>query len=142
MRKFANCFNFEAPLNYRMRNYINLFFLLMLFLSACGGKKVPPEIIQPNEMAGVLTDVHLVDGSIYSMPNQTPDTLYKYALDRYTRVFKQHQTDSVQFKKSLQYYSKHPDKLDDIYTQVVQNLEEKDKQINPTTDPKNALPAK
>jgi hypothetical protein len=125
-----------------MRNYINLFFLLMLFLSACGGKKVPPEILQRDDMAEVLTDVHLVDGRIYSIPNQTPDTLYKYELNRYIRVFQQHNTDSVQFRKSLQYYSKHPDLLDEVYTQVVQNLEEKDKQLNHTVDPKHALPAK
>ncbi len=123
-----------------MRNYINLFFLLLIFLSACGKKEAPPGVIKAEDMVGLMIDVHLADGSLYSV-QQAPDTVYKYGFNRYLQVFKQHNTDSLQFKKSLKYYSRHPDQMDEIYVQVVQSLQDKLDKLNKPLTSKNAVPA-
>ncbi|WP_462265099.1 DUF4296 domain-containing protein [Mucilaginibacter sp.] len=114
---------------------------MVIFLTACGGKKVPPGIIRQDSMVSLLTDVHIVDGSLYTV-SQVPDSVNKYAMGRYARVFQQHRTDSAQFRKSLLYYSKHPDRLDEVYTGVIQNLEEKNTELNKLPATKNAVPAK
>jgi hypothetical protein len=124
-----------------MRYYIILFFLIPVFLLSCGKKEAPPGILKADNMVSLLTDVHLVDGSLYSVPQQ-PDTLYKVGLNKYLNVFKLHHTDSLQFRNSMQYYSMHPDEMEEIYTQVTQNLQNKLDTLNKTPSKKNAIPPK
>lgn len=132
-----------------MRKHYILFFLTLLFLGSCIGG-VPNGIIKPDKMINLMVDVHIVDGSLYNIDTSTPDSVYKYGIDRYLKVFKQHSTDSVQFKKSLEYYSLHPDQLEEIYTEVSKVLQAKNDSLNkilikaPTKKgPKqNALPQK
>jgi hypothetical protein len=107
-----------------MRKYITLFFSVTFFLFACKGGKAPASVIKHDQMVSLLTDLHIVDGSLYSAP-QAPDSLYKYGIDKYMIAFKDHHTDSVQFKASLKYYTTQPVELQAIYDQVLVNLKKK-----------------
>jgi hypothetical protein len=110
-------------LNYRMRFYLVLFFCGLSFLLSCSdNKSVPGDVIKQHQMALLLTDIHLVDGTVYNLPS-IPDTLAKHGLGLYLAVFKMHHTDTAEFKKSLQFYSTRPDLLVDIYTGVVDRLD-------------------
>ncbi|WP_345947562.1 DUF4296 domain-containing protein [Mucilaginibacter sp. PAMB04274] len=100
-----------------MHLYKNLFFLVAIFFVSCGDD-VPKGILTHQQMAGVLVDVHIIDGSLMEIAQQ-PDTLYKYSANRYLQVFKQHDTDSAQFRKSFSYYANKPDQLFDIYEKVL-----------------------
>ncbi|HVV56412.1 MAG TPA: DUF4296 domain-containing protein, partial [Mucilaginibacter sp.] len=100
-----------------MHRYYSLFFSVLLFMSACTGTDVPKGIIGHKEMAALLTDVHIIDGTLYNVV-QIPDSLYKYGTARYTTLFKRYHTDSTQFKKSMQYYCANPDQLQAIYVKV------------------------
>ena len=112
-------------LNYRMRFYIALFFCLVLTLPACNSDEdTPPGIIELHHMASLLTDVAIIDGSLNNL-SQQPDTLRLHGLHLYIAVFKLHHTDSVQFKKSLQYYANRPDLLVRIYDGVNHRLSKK-----------------
>lgn len=110
-----------------MRKYIILFFSGLLLMAAC--KKTPEGIIKPDEMASLLTDVHLADGSMINIP-QIPDSIYKYGMGKYLDVFKKHHVDSAQFRKSYKYYTLHPDKLVSIYDVVLKKLTAKSDSIN------------
>jgi hypothetical protein len=133
------------PLNYRMRIYIILFFLVPLLFSC--KSDTPPGILDQEQMAAVLVAVHLVNGTMASVP-QHPDSLYKYGTGKYQLVFKQHHTDSAQFRKSFRYYTSKPDKLDAVYDDVIKLLKAKADSItksntpNNTTKFKHAIPAK
>lgn len=108
-----------------MRFYIILFFCLAAFFISCNTKdEIPADILNLHDMAGVLTDIHIVDGSLYSVPQQ-PDSMAKHGLGLYIAVFKVHHTDTAQFKKSMRYYSLHPDKLNTIYDDVIKGLTKK-----------------
>jgi Domain of unknown function (DUF4296) len=107
-----------------MHKYKVLFFSLLLLLCACGGNSMPDDVIKPDRMASLLTQVHLADGAMYNVM-QLPDSLYKYGTDRYLQLFKSFHTDSVQFKKSMQYYSSNPELLVAIYDQVTISLKAK-----------------
>ena len=126
-----------------MHKYITLFFSVLLVLSACKGHKSPDSIIDRDRMTNLLTDVHIIDGSLYSVM-QTPDTLYKYGLGKYLALFKAYHTDSAQFRKSVQYYALKPDELLIIYTQVQKNLQAKTDSLTKLQQKQNrhALPKK
>jgi hypothetical protein len=104
-----------------MRIYINLFFLGLLFLTACSNHKMPEGVIPQDKMTSLLTEVHIIDGSLYTV-SQAPDTLYKYGMERYLDAFKRYGTDSTQFKKSMEYYTANPDKMELMYTQILASL--------------------
>lgn len=106
-----------------MRIYLNLFFLALL-LTACKGSDVPAGIIPRDQMIGLLVDVHLTDGQMYNIV-QVPDSIYKYGMKRYLKVFKNHHTDTTQFRKSIEYYGSQPKMLDEMYDEVVQRLQAK-----------------
>lgn len=112
-----------------MRIYNNLFFLGLLFIAACSSHKVPDGIIPQNKMTGLLTEVHLIDGSLYNVA-QAPDTLYKHGMGRYLQVFKKYGTDSLQFRKSMQYYTADPEKMEEMYTQILETLTAKTDSLN------------
>ena len=126
-----------------MRKHNILFFLALLFLAACIGS-VPTGIIKPDKMVNLMVDVHIVDGSVSNIESQTADSLYKYGINRYLKVFKNHHTDSLQFTKSLQYYSLHPEQLEEMYTEVSKILQAKSDSINKilTRPVRNAVPKK
>jgi hypothetical protein len=112
-----------------MHKYNKLFFLVLIFLTACGGNKIPEGIIAPDKMTSLLTDIHIVDGTMYNVM-QMPDSLYKYGIDKYQSVFRKYHTDSVQFKKSFQYYSSNPEKMQAIYEQVTAIIKQKSDSVN------------
>jgi len=136
-----------------MRKHNILFFLALLFLGACIGSNVPDGIIKPDKMVNLMVDVHIVDGSISNINWSAPDSLYKYGINRYLKVFKNHYTDSLQFKKSMEYYSLHPEQLEEMYAEITEILQAKNDSINkidslnkikkiPTRPGRNAVPKK
>ncbi|MES2378817.1 MAG: DUF4296 domain-containing protein [Bacteroidota bacterium] len=106
-----------------MRKHIFLFFSALLFLYACKGSSDASGVIDRNEMVNLLVDVHLVDGSLATQPNA--DSLYKVGTGRYLLIFKQHLTDSAQFKKSMKYYATQPEIMLKIYDDVNKKLQAK-----------------
>jgi putative heme degradation protein len=106
-----------------MRKHIFLFFSALLFLYTCKGGGDASGVINRDEMVNLLVDVHIVDGSLAMQPNA--DSLYKVGTGRYLLVFKQHQTDSAQFKKSMKYYATQPETMLKIYDDVNKKLQAK-----------------
>jgi len=100
-----------------MHKYITLFFSAALFLCACNGKNVPGDVLKPEAMAEILTEMHIIDGSLYNTM-QAPDSLYKYGAGKYIAMFQRLHTDTGRFNKSMRYYATQPDKLLAIYDQV------------------------
>jgi hypothetical protein len=112
-----------------MRKYIILFFSASMFLFACKGNNEATGVIDPNVMVNLLTEVHLVDGRLYTYL-QNADSLQKYGMGRYLAAFKKYHTDSATFSKSLKFYSTQPEKLLVIYDKVQANLKLKLDSLN------------
>ena len=140
-----------------MRKHIFLFFLALIYLTACHND-TPKGIIERDRMVKLMIDVHIVDGTIYNINEPTADSLYKYGSDRYNKLFKSYQTDSAQFKKSFKYYSQQPQLMSEMYVDIMASLQAKSDSLakiqaaklraaqkavkkKPTTQP-NALPKK
>jgi len=114
-----------------MRFYIGLFFCVVCFLFSCGEPSgdAPNGMLTMPQMAEVLTDIHIVDGSLANVP-VIPDSLAKHGLGLYLGVFKIHHIDSAEFRKTLQYYTSHPDVLYVIYEGVNRRLNHKLDSLN------------
>ncbi len=110
----------RKPLNYRKHIYYILFFLATIFLCSCKSDK-PKGILSHEQMEHVLTDIHVVDGSLADKM-MVPDTMFKYGNAQYTQIFKQHNIDSGDFKKSFKYYTNRPDELFEIYDKVIADI--------------------
>lgn len=75
-----------------------------------------------------MVDVHLADG--YLAPgSQFLDSLGYRGNGLYDAVFKKYGVDSIQFKKSFDYYSYHLNDMNDIYKEVVARLTAKNDSI-------------
>lgn len=111
-----------------MRKYNSLFFSVLLLLAACHSG--PPDgIIEQNKMVNLLTDVHIIDGSLYATV-QVPDSLYYHGNGKFNALFKRYHVDSAQFRKSFKYYTAKPDIMLDMYNKVVDKLQFKIDSIN------------
>lgn len=124
-----------------MRKYIILFFSTSIFLMACLNKKPVYPIIDKPHMVSLLTDLLIVDGSMYSVSN-VPDSMYKYGNGKYQLLFKKHHTDSAQFNKSFKYYTTNEAELLLIMDKVQDNLKNKGDSINKIQAKENAIPKK
>lgn len=113
-------------------SYLILF--LMMTFAACAPTgsdeeiEIPRDILQPDEMVDVLTDMQLVEGAL--MLQRSHGQPYKKDQERYFNlVFEKHGITQTYFEKSLAFYKKHLYKLDEIYTRVIKNLEELRKEV-------------
>ena len=93
-------------------------------------------------MVDLLMEVHIMDGRMYSV-RQEPDSLYKYGLGKYYEVFKRFHTDTLQFRKSVQYYTTQPDEMQAMYDEILLKLKAKSDSINKAQlKQNNAIPKK
>lgn len=93
-------------------------FIVIAFLVITGCKPgVPKDLIQPDEMAEVLHDIHITDAYVGILPD--PDSVKIVAASYYKGIYKKYNIDSALYNKSMDYYYKNPKVLDEIYTRVI-----------------------
>lgn len=98
--------------------------ILIVFLVACERKPSPPSDVIPKEkMIKLLVDIHKANAIMESM--QVFDTL---ALDQsyYNHVFIKHNVKPSDFTHSLEWYMKHSEVYNDVYTEVVEDINQQD----------------
>lgn len=106
-----------------MRKHIILFFSALLFLYACNRQEDTSGIIKRDDMVRLLTDIHIIDGSLVLQPNG--DSLFKYGTGKFQYLFKQYHTDTAQVRKSMVYYTRHIDILSGMYDEIAKRLQAK-----------------
>lgn len=105
-----------------MKLFLPILIFCMLAVSCGNGNKVkiPKDVISPDSMVEVLTDIHLVKAAQQlSMIIDTADT-GKFTSFNY--VWKKHHITEDQYKNSLNFYTHNPATLDSIYENVLSNL--------------------
>lgn len=91
-------------------------------MSACKRPKpeVPEELLSQEKMTHVLIDVHLVEAQRTNL-NILFDTLS--ASDYYKKVYEKHGIDGESFKKNIDFYSRNPTLMLEVYKAVIDSLE-------------------
>lgn len=103
-------------------------------LVSCSEKKAdtikkPDNLIPKEKMILILVDVHLVEGTLSSVSKNELNT-QDYSLYYYKSIFAKHKINKEQFDLSIKYYSHYPEKLNEIYTEVVNRLIEIQSRVN------------
>ena len=96
-----------------MKRFLCIIFLYVFVASCKPG--IPDDVIDPDDMALVLNDIHIVDGYITTV---RPDSSKIVASSLYRGIYKKFHIDSAKFYKSMDYYYKNPAIMDVIYKQV------------------------
>ncbi len=87
--------------------------LLAFLLGACGGREsVPSDVIPPERMARITADV-LIAREAYTQKKNEWD---KRRIHPLLAVMKDYGIDTVQYYRSLEWYGKHPEIFQRIYT--------------------------
>lgn len=106
---------------------LKLFFLGLLFLSACNTNNAPENIIEEQKMVRILADLHVMDGYMASL--MYSDSIRVLGNSYYKTVYKKYSTTKPLFEQSMKYYSMQPVLLDSMYSQVEDILKKKEAKL-------------
>lgn len=104
----------------------------LALLAACSAEpveteKIPEDILSPQKMEVILTDVHLVEGA------RAGDQLLGDTLelkDYFTKIYVVHGVSKEELTKSLEYYSARPGQLSAILDGVIQRLSRLESEVD------------
>jgi len=110
-----------------MKNKLSILLLLIcLFgLNACRDSTViiPPEILSKETLVPILTDIQIAQASrnIFEYSDTVVYSLNDYRI----AILKRKNISEEQFESSMKFYSEHPELLQEIYNEVVNELSKK-----------------
>jgi len=101
------------------------FFIALLF-AACSNEvaktEKPKPFIDEEKMAEVLIDLHLAEATLSPMMPNAYDSAALFTIKNMKGVLEKHQIVDSVFRKNFDYYITQPEKLAEIYDQVIQEL--------------------
>lgn len=107
-----------------------LFYLLMCFLVlvSCGGEdklpKPPEGVPEPDKMEEILYDVQIVE-AIYQRGGKASKGEGRGEAEKlYQRVYEKHGIDEETFKRSYDWYVRHPKMINDMYDRILERMSE------------------
>ena len=112
-------------LPYKIFNRFILLVTITLLLSACDRR--PNGVLNQNDMTNVLTEMHKTDASL--MERGLAYNHYSDKAPFYKFIFKKYKITQTQFDSSLVWYSKNPRIFGNIYTKVLANLTDLQKEV-------------
>jgi hypothetical protein len=98
--------------------------LLSILLLACTTPKIeiPTEILSETEFANMLKEIHLEEAAFELNKSKGVINAKNSLATSYQSIYKKHNIDDSTFSKSLEYYAKHPEILEEIYSTVLEQL--------------------
>jgi len=100
------------------------FLILLCLLLACAEKKenIPQDILSEKEFVVVLKDIHLAKAKFELQKNKDLERGKNELVNSYTLIYKKNNVSEDTFKKTLDYYAQNPEKLERIYTNILEKL--------------------
>ena len=102
----------------------------MVLIGLFGCKKndeIPEHLIGKEQMTAILVDIHLLEARIekLELPNDSADAVYKAF--EWDLLVNKHQVDTLQYFKSFKYYTNNLKHFNDVYDEVLKEMERKQK---------------
>ena len=119
----ANIHNSLIILQYICFMKLYLSILLCLFL-ACKEQKenIPQGILLKKNFGVILKDIHLEEAKFELQKNKDMQNTKNKLENSYNLIYIKHQISEEIFKKNLRFYANNPDKLEKIYSTVLEQL--------------------
>jgi len=106
----------------KMKKHLIYFFTVLILLATIGcNKEQKKHVIPKDDFVDILVDIHLLDG-IMRQPNLGNSLLKKDTTDYYAAILRTHNYSREQFDSTIVHYSKDIKEFDEIYQDVLSNL--------------------
>jgi len=99
-----------------------LFFtIFILMVVSCSGDNPPESVMSEEEMVSYLIELHIAEASVQNIRLQADSAKVVFSAEEKYLLKKHHINDSI-FIHSYNYYIEHPEKLEEIYSAVVDSI--------------------
>ncbi len=103
--------------------------LLSIIAFSCGKKgKVPDYVIPQDDMINIIIDIHITDG-LLTVKEIRRDLTRNDSIDYYKGIFVKYGYSREEFDSSIYFYSKNINKYDEIYAEVLNQLNEMETEL-------------
>ena len=98
--------------------------ILSILLLACASPKteIPTEILSKMEFASILKEIHVAEAAFELNKSKGLENAKNTLANSYQSIYKKYDITDSTFSKSLEYYAKHPEILEEIYSTVLEQL--------------------
>ncbi len=100
-----------------MKIYLSILACL-LFACSSPEKKPSTNILSKTVFENIIKEIHLAEANFELNKNPSGENAKKELVE----IYKKHRISEQDFKEALNYYSEHPEKLEQIYTNVLEQL--------------------
>lgn len=98
-----------------LRRTVFLLSLTLVLGMSCGSDQKPSNLIPKDKMSEILKDVHMAESSIQTMNASHRDSIARLY---YGHIFRIHEVEEEKYYESLEYYTRSPKDLEEIYIEV------------------------
>jgi uncharacterized protein YaeQ len=113
-------------------SFVSLLFILgLLAASGCSDSNKPPkEVLTPEEMASILSDIHIAEARITKLQLRSSDSSLMVFDTLKKQIWKKHKVDTLAYRNSYDYYMTNPKQMSQIYEKVNKKIEAREKNNN------------
>ena len=96
----------------------------LLWLSdACHRVRIPDDVMQPDAMVSFLVDAYLIEGFYAIETNYDYQKVTPQLRASYDSVLARHHVTAEDFRRSMEFYVRHPDLNDTIHARAIRRLD-------------------
>ena len=98
-----------------------LYFIICIIVGCNSSSSPPDPLINELVMSNILIDIHLLEAKINTLGKKGDTSFQIY--DHFEKlILEKHGVDSSVFAQNLAYYMRHPGKLENVYTNIIDSL--------------------
>ena len=112
-----------------MKIYLSI---LACLLCACYNPEVeiPENILSETVFEDILKQIHLSEGAFELNKPKNMENAKSTLANNYTSIYSEYKISAIDFKNTLNYYAQHPEKLEYIYSILLEELNEERSTLN------------
>ena len=112
-----------------MKIYLSI---LACLLCACYNteEKIPENILSETAFEDILKEIHLAEGAFELNKVKNMGNAQSTLESSYISIYSEYKISAIEFKTTLNYYAQHPEKLENIYSNVLEKLTEERSTLN------------
>jgi hypothetical protein len=98
--------------------------ILYFMLISCSQKEVAMEktILSPETIQVILKEIHLAEASFEINKKMDLKNAKNILASQYISIYKKHKINNEEFEKSMLFYSKKPDEIEKIYSNILNEI--------------------
>jgi len=98
--------------------------ILIFLLCTCSSpeEKIPKNIAPRTTFKSLLKEIHLVEAAFELNKAKGIESAKNELANAYFHIYEKHQISEDKFKETLNYYSRNPEKLECVYTDILELL--------------------